>query len=88
MSSPTQPARRPTAADAARNGKPADGLIAAQRVAVQGKAAVRVRRGRRPSDFVVRHPTVKMLALSFLILIGVMLIVLRKPAMGEVQRLG
>jgi len=55
---------------------------------VQGKAAVRVRRGRRPSDFVVRHPTVKMLALSFLILIGVMLIVLRKPAMGEVQRLG
>ncbi len=28
----------------------------------------------RISDFVIRHPTVKMLALSFLILIGVMLV--------------
>ena len=34
----------------------------------------------RISDFVHRHPTVKMLALSFLILIGVMLVIVAKGA--------
>ncbi|MFQ5418850.1 MAG: TerC family protein [Anaerolineae bacterium] len=38
-------------------------------------AAVMVSFARRVSDFVGRHPTVKMLALSFLILIGVLLVV-------------
>ena len=57
-----------------REGQPAWVPLTIMIAAVMVAVGVMMVFGRPISDFVERHPTVKMLALSFLILIGVMLI--------------